>query len=124
MFGEQILTFSNAPIGKKADLSPVQVVIRTVNNPPYNSTFEPITIQIQDQSNRDVEICTLQQIPPTTLQPSTSFELQNWQSLVGRSSTVQLLLTPYFQPLSNLIVMLVFPEKMTINPSAPITSTS
>ena len=39
VFGEQILKINSAPVGRKADSSPLLVNIRTINNPPYNSTF-------------------------------------------------------------------------------------
>ena len=39
IFGEQVLTISDALVGKNSDNSQVSLSISTLKNPPFNSTF-------------------------------------------------------------------------------------
>ena len=59
---------------------------------------------------------------PTELQDSSFFVIDGWSSIVGAtSSNVEILLTPYFTPLPEITVLLVFPSELQITPKTPVT---
>ena len=48
--------------------------------------------------------------------------MNNWQNKVGDvSNNVEILLTPFFIPLTDLKVLLVYPKTLTIVPKSPVT---
>ncbi len=109
LFGSQ-----NIEIYPNTTASNISFSISTINNPPYNGTFSLISIQIQDSSNRDMQICTVKQTPPTSLAQSKSVTMSGWNSTVGQTSAVSINYTTNFGPLStNLICLAIYPKNMT-----------
>ena len=76
-----------------------------------------------DQLGRAVEQCIVQQPPATTLQESVSLSLQGWGSLVGQVSNIQFLLTPFFTPLNDIKIQIVYSSSINLIPRTPVSFT-
>ena len=117
-FGQQFLTINGVPT------TPNLVIdITNMNNAPYNSSLISASLQIQNQNSNYMQVCSFNQPAPTSLRPSTSLVVQNWNSSVGATSNVTLTLNTYFTPFTNQLLF-VYDSNFTITPLTPTTSTS
>jgi len=64
------------------------IQVNSINNPPYNSSFNDIGIQIQNSAGNYMQVCNFKQQAVNTLKKSSSFNLLNWNSQIGAQSNV------------------------------------
>lgn len=115
-FGQQFLTISSPP-----QASNLTVAVSSINNPPYNSSFLNINIQIQNSAGNFMQVCSFQQQAVTQLRSSKGLALNNWNSQIGATSTVSVTLSTYFKPYSTSI-MWSYPSTLTVTTISPASS--
>ena len=112
-FGQQFLTINSPPTSEN-----LNIAVSTINNPPYNSSFANIGIQIQNSAGFFMQTCSFVQQAVTTLRNSSSFGLTNWNNQVGSISTVSATLSTFFRPYTTSLLW-AFPSAMTVTALTP-----
>lgn len=112
-FGQQFLTINSPP--QSANLT---IAVSTINNPPYNSSFASIGIQIQNTAGYFMQTCSFVQQAVTTLRNSSSFSLINWNNQIGATSTVAITLSTYFKPYTTSLLW-IFPNSLSVTVLTP-----
>jgi hypothetical protein len=82
------------------------IQVNSINNPPYNDSFNDIGIQIQNSAGNYMQVCNFKQQAVTILRKSTSFSLANWNGEIGVQSSVTATLNTFFNPYSNQLIMI------------------
>lgn len=103
------------------------IQVNSINNPPYNDSFNDIGIQITTSAGNSMQVCNFKQNAVTTLRKSTSFNLLNWNSQIGSQSSVTATLNTFFTPYSNQLLF-IYPVNWVYTIQTPasnvLTSTS
>lgn len=74
-YGQQFLTITSPP----RDAS-ITFTVNSINNPPYNSSFANIGIQIQNAAGYFMQICSFTQQAVNLLRDSKNISLNNWNT--------------------------------------------
>lgn len=117
-FGSQYLTISNVPTNSNLTLN-----VSFVNNAPFNSSLISIDLIIQNANSYKMQICSFQQATPTLLRNSSSATLQNWNSKVGGTSNVTVVLSTYFTPFATNLLF-IYDSNFSINAISPTQTSS